>query len=48
MTSDARITAGRPYPMGATLDAEGYEPGARRLAGLLRDDGVDAVLLSPV
>jgi D-proline reductase (dithiol) PrdB len=34
--------------MGAALDAEGYEPGARELAGLLRRDGVDAVLLSPV
>ena len=34
--------------MGASLDAEGYEPGARALAGLLADDAVDAVLLSPV
>lgn len=34
--------------MGASLDAEGYEPGARALAGLLRRDRVDAVLLSPV
>ena len=34
--------------MGASLDAEGYEPDARELAGLLRRDGVDAVLLSPV
>jgi hypothetical protein len=34
--------------MGAGLDAEGYEPGARALAGLLKRDGVDAVLLSPV
>lgn len=34
--------------MGASLDADGYEAGARELAGLLRRDGVDAVLLSPV
>lgn len=34
--------------MGASLDADGYEPGARELAGLLRRDHVDAVLLSPV
>ena len=34
--------------MGASLDAEGYEAGARELAGLLHRDGVDAVLLSPV
>jgi hypothetical protein len=34
--------------MGASLDADGYEAGARELAELLRRDGVDAVLLSPV
>ena len=34
--------------MGASLDAEGYEPAARELAGLLKKDRVDAVLLSPV
>jgi D-proline reductase (dithiol) PrdB len=34
--------------MGASLDADGYEPGARELAGLLKRDAVDAVLLSPV
>jgi D-proline reductase (dithiol) PrdB len=34
--------------MGASLDAEGYESGARELAGLLKRDAVDAVLLSPV
>ena len=34
--------------MGASLDAEGYEAGARELADLLRRDAVDAVLLSPV
>ena len=34
--------------MGASLDAAGYEAGARELAGLLARDGVDAVLLSPV
>jgi D-proline reductase (dithiol) PrdB len=34
--------------MGASLDAEGYEPGARELAGLLHRDGVNAVVLSPV
>jgi D-proline reductase (dithiol) PrdB len=34
--------------MGAGLEAEGYERGARELAGLLKRDAVDAVLLSPV
>ena len=34
--------------MGASLDAEGYEAGARELAGVLRADGVDAVVLCPV
>ncbi len=34
--------------MGAALSAADYEPGARELAGLLREDHVDAVLLCPV
>ena len=34
--------------MGAFLEADGYETGARELAGLLHKDGVDAVLLCPV
>ncbi len=34
--------------MGASLDAEGYEAGARELASLLKRDRVDAVLLCPV
>ena len=34
--------------MGAFLEADGYEAGARELAGLLQADGVNAVALSPV
>jgi D-proline reductase (dithiol) PrdB len=34
--------------MGASLDADGYESSARELAGLLKRDQVDAVLLCPV
>ena len=34
--------------MGAIPKVERYEPKARELAALLRQDGVDAVLLSPV
>lgn len=34
--------------MGAALTAADYEPAAREMAGLLRKDHVDAVLLCPV
>ena len=34
--------------MGAALEAREYEPAARELAGLLRRDHVDSVLLCPV
>ena len=34
--------------MGAVSPVTNYEPKARELAGLLKRDGVDAVLLSPV
>jgi D-proline reductase (dithiol) PrdB len=34
--------------MGAVSPVTRYEPKARELAGLLKQDGVDAVLLSPV
>ena len=34
--------------MGAALEARDYEPAARELAGLLKKDNVDSVLLCPV
>ena len=36
------------YSFMGVISPEQMEPSARRLAGLLKDDGVDAVLLSPV